>query len=75
MMGRVSLANEAIAPNLSTLKNQSGLIISNGEFGERIINRATRHNLKFHSLKKNWGEVFDYNEIAEILLKKKIDWI
>lgn len=75
MMGSGSLANEAIAANLSTLKNESGLIISNGEFGERLINQATRYNLKFHSLKKNWGEVFDYLEITEILLKKKIDWI
>ncbi len=75
MMGSGSLANEAIAANLSTLKNEFGLIISNGEFGERLINQATRHNLKFHSLKKNWGEVFDYHEIAEILLKKKVDWI
>ncbi|NBX52034.1 MAG: alanine--glyoxylate aminotransferase family protein [Proteobacteria bacterium] len=75
MMGSGSLANEVIAANLSTLKNEVGLIISNGEFGERLINQATRHNLNFHSLKKNWGEVFDYHEIAEILLKKKIDWI
>jgi aspartate aminotransferase-like enzyme len=75
MMGSGSLANETIAANLSTLKNEFGLIISNGEFGERIINQAMRHNLKFHSLKKNWGEVFDYNEITEILLKKKVDWI
>ncbi len=75
MMGSGSLANEAVSANLSTLKNEYGLIISNGEFGERLINQATRHNLKFHSLKKNWGEVFDYHEIAEILLKKKVDWI
>jgi aspartate aminotransferase-like enzyme len=75
MMGSGSLANEAIAANLSTLKNEVGLIISNGEFGERLINQATRHNLKFYSLQKNWGEVFDYQEISEILLKKKIDWI
>lgn len=75
MMGSGSLANEAVAANLSTLKNEYGLIISNGEFGERLINQATRHNLKFHSLKKNWGEVFDYHKIAEILLKKKVDWI
>lgn len=75
MMGSGSLANEAIAANLSTLENEFGLIISNGEFGERLINQATRHNLNFYSLKKNWGEVFDYDEIAEILLKKKIDWI
>lgn len=75
MMGSGSLANEAIAANLSTLENEFGLIISNGEFGERLINQATRHNLNFHSLKKNWGEIFDYHEIAEILLKKKIDWI
>ncbi|MBU6140805.1 MAG: aminotransferase class V-fold PLP-dependent enzyme [Proteobacteria bacterium] len=75
MMGSGSLANEAIAANLSTLKNEVGLIISNGEFGERLMNQARCHKLKFHSLKKNWGEVFDYNEIAEILLKKKIGWI
>ena len=75
MMGSGSLANEAVSANLSTLKNEYGLIISNGEFGERLINQASRHNLKFHNLKKNWGEVFDYHEIAEILLKKKVDWI
>lgn len=75
MMGSGSLTNEAIAANLSTLKNESGLIISNGEFGERLLNQAMRHDLKFCSLKKGWGEVFDYHEIEEVLLKKKIDWI
>lgn len=75
MMGSGSLANEAIAANLSGLKNKTGLIISNGEFGERLIDQALRHNLKFKTIKENWGEAFDYDKIAAILLKNKIDWI
>ena len=75
MMGSGTLANEAIAANLSQLKNETGLIISNGEFGERLVEQAERHDLRFKILRAEWGNIFDYKKIEEILCQKKTSWI
>jgi aspartate aminotransferase-like enzyme len=36
-----------------------GLILSNGEFGERLVDHARRFNLKFDAMKFDWGEPLD----------------
>ena len=67
LLGSGSLANDAIAGQLSLL-NEPGLIVSNGEFGERLIDHAERFGLKFEAIKHEWGESFDYAAI-----QKKLD--
>jgi aspartate aminotransferase-like enzyme len=57
-MGSGTLANDVIAAQLSMLGG-SGLILSNGEFGERLIDQARRFNLKFDTLKFEWGQPVD----------------
>ena len=54
-MGSGTLANDVVAGQLSLLGGR-GLILSNGEFGERLIDQARRLNLKFDELKFKWGE-------------------
>ncbi len=44
LLGSGSLANDAIAGQLSLL-NEPGLILSNGEFGERLMDHAERFGL------------------------------
>lgn len=56
-MGSGTLANDVIAGQLS-LKNTQGLILSNGEFGDRLIDHATRFGLSFDILQVNWGTSF-----------------
>jgi aspartate aminotransferase-like enzyme len=57
-MGSGTLANDVIAGQLSLLGGH-GLILSNGEFGERLMDQAWRFNLKFDALKFDWGKPLD----------------
>jgi aspartate aminotransferase-like enzyme len=57
-MGSGTLANDIVAGQLSQLGGR-GLILSNGEFGERLIDHATRMDLHFDMLKFGWGEAVD----------------
>jgi len=57
-MGSGTLANDVIAAQLSLLGGH-GLILSNGEFGERLMDQAWRFNLKFDALKFDWGKPLD----------------
>jgi aspartate aminotransferase-like enzyme len=58
LLGSGTLANDAIAGQLS-LERQPGLVVSNGEFGERLLDHAQRFGLRFGTLKFGWGEAFD----------------
>lgn len=64
LLGSGSLANDAICAQLSLL-NEPGLILANGEFGERLIDHAARQNLDFEVYRADWGEAFDYSAIKE----------
>jgi len=66
LLGSGSLANDVICAQLSLL-NEPGLILSNGEFGDRLIDHATRQGLEFQVCQMGWGEPFDYAEIRERL--------
>jgi len=57
-MGSGTLANDVIAGQLSLLGGR-GLIVTNGEFGERLVDHARRFNLNFDVLKFDWGESLD----------------
>jgi aspartate aminotransferase-like enzyme len=66
LMGSGTLANDAIAAEM-TLWSAPGLILSNGTFGERLIDHATRFRLRFQVLKVDWGQPFDRGEIEKRL--------
>ena len=57
-MGSGTLANDIVAGQLS-LPGGRGLILSNGEFGERLIDHARRLDLDFDTLAFEWGEPID----------------
>jgi len=62
LLGSGSLANDAIGAQISLLGTR-GLVLSNGEFGDRLIDHATRLGLQFDVYEMEWGEPFDYAEI------------
>jgi len=74
LTGSGTLANEAMLWQIKAIKGK-GLVLSNGEFGKRLRKQAKRINLKFESIKKNWGEEFDLEEIEKKIKTKKLDWI
>ena len=62
LLGSGSLANDAIGAQISLL-GARGLVLSNGEFGDRLVDHATRLPLQFDVYEMEWGEPFDYAEI------------
>src|SRR5262245_53230474 len=61
MLGSGTMANDAIAGQLS-LDGSPGLVLSNGEFGKRLVSHARRWGLRFEVLAKAWGQPFDVEE-------------
>ncbi len=66
LLGSGTLANDAIAAQLS-LEEKLGLIVTNGEFGERLADHARRFQLNFDTLQYAWGEPFDLEAIEQKL--------
>ena len=58
-MGSGTLANDIVAAQLSQLGGR-GLVLSNGEFGERLIDHAHRTGLDFETLTVDWGDSIDF---------------
>lgn len=73
-MGSGTLANDVIAAQLSLIKGK-GLILSNGEFGERLVDQAQRFNLNFKHIAYSWGQAFDYDNIEKYILQNKPAWV
>ena len=59
MLGTGTLANDAIALQLRSLKGK-GIVLTNGEFGNRLVGHATRAQLHFDTYKKKWGTISLY---------------
>ncbi|MBP5429852.1 MAG: alanine--glyoxylate aminotransferase family protein [Elusimicrobiaceae bacterium] len=74
LMGSGTLANEVIAAQLSTLKGK-GLILSNGEFGDRLVEQASRFSLDFEHMSFAWGDGFNYPQVADYILQHKPSWV
>jgi len=75
LLGSGSLANDAVGAQISLLR-QPGIILSNGEFGDRLTDHATRLGLQFEVLQMEWGEPFDYGDILHRLLRdQKARWL
>ncbi|MBA3533007.1 MAG: alanine--glyoxylate aminotransferase family protein [Ardenticatenales bacterium] len=66
LVGSGTLANDAIAAQLSLLPGR-GLILSNGEFGDRLVDQATRTRLPFEVIRAEWGACFDYEQVGQYL--------
>jgi aspartate aminotransferase-like enzyme len=68
-VGSGTLANDVVAAQLSLEKGR-GIILSNGEFGARLIDHARRFSLEFDTLELQWGEPFDFGAIRALLERR-----
>ncbi|MBE0542712.1 MAG: aminotransferase class V-fold PLP-dependent enzyme [Verrucomicrobia bacterium] len=57
-VGSGTLANDVVGAQLSLLGGP-GLVLSNGEFGERLVDHARRWNLSFTAVDAPWGQPLD----------------
>ncbi len=62
LTGSGSLANTVVAAQLS-LHDTTGLVIANGEFGERLADEARRAHLRFDTLRVPWGTPFNLRQV------------
>lgn len=67
-MGSGTLANDLVAGQLAQIPGR-GLILSNGEFGHRLIDHATRFHLDFETVEAPWGKSFGEGEIRRALTR------
>ena len=74
-VGSGTLANDLVAGQLAQLPGR-GLILSNGEFGKRLIDHATRFNLDFETEEVPWGTAFEESRLRKILAQEPgITWL
>ncbi len=67
-LGSGTLANDIVGAQLS-LERARGLVLSNGEFGSRLIDQARRFKLDFDALEFPWGQEFDLAAIRSQLAR------
>ncbi|ARK20897.1 MULTISPECIES: aminotransferase class V-fold PLP-dependent enzyme [Sporosarcina] len=74
LQGTGTLANDAVAAQLTRIGGR-GLIVVNGEFGQRLCDHATRFGLVFDCLEQEWGEVLSLEMLAEQLDAQEYSWL
>jgi len=75
MMGSGSLANDAVAAQLS-LERVPGMILANGEFGRRLCDQGTRIGLEFELLERGWGEPILRGDVEKVLDRRPgLEWL
>jgi aspartate aminotransferase-like enzyme len=74
MVGSGTLANDAVAAQIRSIAG-SGLILSNGEFGERLVDHASRWDLRFTVEHRAWGRPFDWRQVRERAQGVRPAWI
>ncbi len=66
LFGSGTLANDMIGAQLSVLPGP-GIVLSNGEFGQRLANQARRFKLRFEHVEFGWGAPLDLSVVRERL--------
>ena len=74
LLGSGTMANDAIAAQLS-LETGRGLVISNGEFGSRLLDHAGRMGLKFDALEQEWGRPVDPDALGSTVEEGAYSWL
>ena len=75
--GSGTLANDSLAACLRADPHTTrGLVLVNGEFGERIVKQARRAGLRFLVLSWEWGETWDLEQVERTLVAEPgVGWI
>ena len=74
IVGSGTLANDVVAASIHSLAGR-GLVLANGEFGERLADHARRAGLQFELLRKAWGTAFDEGELRAAARRAQAVWI
>lgn len=74
LVGSGTLANDAVAAQLKGIEG-TGLVLANGEFGDRLIDHALRWDLSFTAEQQRWGKEFDWKHLRQVAQRRQPAWI
>lgn len=74
MSGSGTLANDAVGAQLSA-RGGRGLVLANGEFGERLADHALRWRLDAEVVRVDWGRAFDFGTLARAFDRVAPAWV
>jgi aspartate aminotransferase-like enzyme len=74
LTGSGTLANEVMLQEIKCMEGK-GLILSNGEFGNRLIAQADRNGLDFLTYELEWGTPFNLATIEKLLTDHSVNWL
>ena len=74
LFGSGTLANDAVAAQISH-EGGAGVILANGEFGERLCDHAGRFGLAHSALRTEWGSAFDYERVDDLAAQPDCEWV
>ncbi len=64
LVGSGTTANDAVAAHLRAVcRDAPGLVLANGEFGDRLIRQARRAGVRFEALRWSWGRAWNFADI------------
>jgi aspartate aminotransferase-like enzyme len=66
LLGSGTLANDVVGGQI-LLEQRPGLVLSNGEFGQRLMDQAWRFGLDFEALEFSWGQPIDLAAVRQRL--------
>jgi aspartate aminotransferase-like enzyme len=77
LVGSGTLANDVVAATLAADRNaRPGIVLANGEFGQRLAGHAKRMGLAFRLLQWPWGRQWDLDQVvAALRADRRIGWI
>ncbi|MFJ7839954.1 aminotransferase class V-fold PLP-dependent enzyme [Lysinibacillus sphaericus] len=75
IVGSGTLANEVMLGQLKAQQAGHGLILTNGEFGERLQKQAERWLLDFDVVTQAWGSAFDMQALEDLLQTGAYQWL
>ncbi len=76
VVGSGTLANEIMLGAIkTTCGKKRGLMLSNGEFGERLITQAKPWGLSYVTKSYQWGQSFNLEEIELLIKEQHISWL
>jgi aspartate aminotransferase-like enzyme len=74
LLGSGTLANDVIGSQLHQ-RGGRGVVCSNGEFGERLVDQATRLGLVFDVVRVPWGDVLEGDVIDRAMRATSGRWL
>ncbi|GFO64294.1 aminotransferase class V-fold PLP-dependent enzyme [Geomonas paludis] len=73
-LGSGTLGNDVVAAHLK-VEAGMGVVLSNGEFGDRLFDHAQRMGLEFKAYSVPWGETYDIAAIEDLLVQSQATWL